>query len=126
MYENERRNLAEHLGENWPTALLYVHLQRGCPVCAHEAGHIAAARQPALWSIASDMAINTALEEEAIAADAAIHARLHVRQYLGEARSPCSDLPGVDDALVKAPGVDEARWSDVNRKFCELFREMSD
>ena len=36
------------------------------------------------------------------------------------------DLLGADDAIVRAPGVDEQRWSDVNRKFCELFRETSD
>lgn len=40
-------------------------------------------------------------------------------------------IPGADDALVRPPaatwddaeGVTDARWAEVNRKFCELFRK---
>ena len=95
MFENEMRNLMAHLGENWTDALLYEHFSRACDICTHEADHVIA-----LYSV------ERSASTWRIASDMVINA----------------DLPGVDDALMSAPGVDEARWSDVNRKFCELFR----
>lgn len=37
----------------------------------------------------------------------------------------CPDIPGADDQLVRAEGVGEERWAEVNRKFNALFARRS-
>ena len=90
-----------------------------------------------IWNIACDTAINSFFEAMAFLKNVpttktvvdrdeetynsmrlAMHEALHA---LFGTYEVVDDILGADDALVGAPDISEERWSDVNRKFCELF-----